>query len=50
MCIVETKLREGIHVNFKEEGYNTLGRDRKNKGGRGMLIMVRDNMVRTKWK
>ena len=22
MCIVETKLRKEIHVNFKEEGYN----------------------------
>ncbi|MPC12240.1 hypothetical protein E2C01_004919 [Portunus trituberculatus] len=42
MCIVETKLR-GIHVNFKEEGYNTWRRDRKDKGGGGVLIMVHDN-------
>ncbi|MPC93112.1 hypothetical protein E2C01_088233 [Portunus trituberculatus] len=51
MCIVETKLREEIqlrdeiHVNFKEEGYNSWSRDRKdkNKGGR-VLIMLCDNI------
>ena len=32
MCIVETKLREEMHVNFREEGYNTWRRDRKDKG------------------
>ncbi|MPC26584.1 hypothetical protein E2C01_019726 [Portunus trituberculatus] len=49
MCIVETKLREEIHVNFKE-GYNSWTRDRKDRGGDGVLIMVCDNMVRTKCK
>ncbi|MPC10783.1 hypothetical protein E2C01_003423 [Portunus trituberculatus] len=44
MCIVETKLREEIHVNFKEEGYNSWRTDRKDKGGGGVLIMVHDNM------
>ncbi|MPC46435.1 hypothetical protein E2C01_040155 [Portunus trituberculatus] len=34
MCIIEIKLREKIHVNFKEEGYNSWRRDRKDKGGR----------------
>ncbi|MPC57998.1 hypothetical protein E2C01_051990 [Portunus trituberculatus] len=50
MCIVETKLREQIHLNFKEERYNSWRRDRKDKGGGGVLIMVHDNMERTKWK
>ncbi|MPC31817.1 hypothetical protein E2C01_025117 [Portunus trituberculatus] len=49
MCIVETKLGAEIHVNFKEEGYNSWRRDRKGKGG-GVLIMVHDNMVRARWK
>ncbi|MPC32480.1 hypothetical protein E2C01_025791 [Portunus trituberculatus] len=40
MCIVETKLREQIHVNFKEEGYNSWMGDRKDKEGEGVLIMV----------
>ncbi|MPC96834.1 hypothetical protein E2C01_092113 [Portunus trituberculatus] len=44
MCIVETKLREEIHVNLKEKGYNSWRRDRKDKGGGGLLIIVRDNM------
>ncbi|MPC42386.1 hypothetical protein E2C01_036007 [Portunus trituberculatus] len=35
MCIVETKLREKIHVNFKEEGYNSWKRDRKDNGSVG---------------
>ncbi|MPC33832.1 hypothetical protein E2C01_027197 [Portunus trituberculatus] len=34
MCIVETKLKEEIHVSFKEEGYNSWRRDRKDKRGR----------------
>ncbi|MPC55818.1 hypothetical protein E2C01_049763 [Portunus trituberculatus] len=45
MCIIETKLKEEIHVSFKKEGYNSWRRDRKEKGGGGVLIMVRDNMV-----
>ena len=28
MCIVETKLKEEVHVNFKEEGYKSWRRDR----------------------
>ncbi|MPC68930.1 hypothetical protein E2C01_063141 [Portunus trituberculatus] len=43
MCIIETKLREEIHINFKEEGCNSWKRDRKDKGG-GVLIMVCDNI------
>ncbi|MPC70983.1 hypothetical protein E2C01_065250 [Portunus trituberculatus] len=50
MCIVETKLREEIHVNFKEKGYNNWRRDRKDKGGEGVLIMFHDNVQSTKWK
>ncbi|MPC37900.1 hypothetical protein E2C01_031395 [Portunus trituberculatus] len=44
MCIIETKLKVEIHVNFKEEGYNSWRRDRKGKGGGGVLIIVCDNM------
>ncbi|MPC56050.1 hypothetical protein E2C01_049999 [Portunus trituberculatus] len=33
MCIVETKLRGQIHVNFKEEGYNSWRKDRMDKRG-----------------
>ncbi|MPC69835.1 hypothetical protein E2C01_064066 [Portunus trituberculatus] len=40
MCIVETKLREEIHIDFKEVGYNSWRRDRKDKGRGGVLIMV----------
>ncbi|MPC25269.1 hypothetical protein E2C01_018374 [Portunus trituberculatus] len=42
MCIVETKLKEKIHVSFKKEGYYSWRRNREGKGGRGVLIMVRD--------
>ncbi|MPC33510.1 hypothetical protein E2C01_026862 [Portunus trituberculatus] len=31
MCISETKLTEEIHVNFKEEGYNSRRTDSKDK-------------------
>ncbi|MPC66700.1 hypothetical protein E2C01_060852 [Portunus trituberculatus] len=44
MCIVETKLREEIHVNFKEEGHSTWMRDKKDERGGGVLIMVHDNI------
>ena len=46
MCIVETNLREKIHVNFKEEGYKIGGETGRIKGeGGGVLIMVRDNNI-----
>ncbi len=44
-CITETKLTREINVEFEEEGYNTWRRDRKNKGGGGVMILVRKNIL-----
>ena len=40
----ETKLKEKIHLSFKEEGCNNWRRDRKGKGGGGRMIMVREDI------
>ena len=40
----ETKLKEEIHPSFKEEGYNNWKRDRKGKGGGGIMFMVREHI------
>ena len=45
VCLTETKLREEIQVNFKEQGYNVWRRDRKGKAGGGVLVMVRENII-----
>ena len=44
LCLTETKLKEKIHLSFKEEGYNNWRRDRKGKGGGGIMIMVREDI------
>ena len=44
LCLTETKLKEEIHLSFKEEGYNNWRRDRKGKGGGGIMIMVREDI------
>lgn len=44
-CITETKLTREINVEFEEEGYNIWRRDRKNKGGGGVMILVRKNIL-----
>ena len=43
-CITETKLKEEIQVNFEDEGYKCWRRDRRGKGGGGVIVMVRDDM------
>ena len=43
-CIAETKLREEIHLNFQKEGYKVWRRDKKRKGGGGVLIMVQEDI------
>ena len=42
--MTETKLKEEIHLSFKGEGYNNWRRDRKGKGGGGIMIMVREDI------
>ena len=39
LCLTETKLKEEIQLSFKEEGYNNWRRDRKGKGGGGIMII-----------
>ena len=43
-CIAETKLKEGIHINSKKEGYRIWKKDRKGKGGGGVLIIVQEDI------
>ena len=44
-CMVETKLKE-IYINFQQEGFKFWRRDRKGKGGGGVLIMVKEDSCR----
>ena len=44
LCLTETKLKENVHLSFKEEGYNNWRRDRRGKGGGGVLIIVREDI------
>ena len=44
MCIVDTKIKNEINASFINEGYESWRRDRKEKGGGGVLILVRDNI------
>ena len=44
VCITETKLKEEIHVQFQDEGYNMWRRDRKNKSGGGVAILTKANI------
>ena len=41
-CMTETKLKEEINVNFQLQGFKLWRRDRKGKGGGGVLIMVKE--------
>merc|ERR1712035_276981 len=44
VCITETKLKEEIHIQFQDEGYNMWRRDRKNKSGGGVAILTKANI------
>ena len=45
MCIVETKLRPSMEMNWFEEGQYRLWRaDRVNKGGGGVMVMIRKEL------
>lgn len=44
LCLTKTKLKEEVCLSSKEEGYNYWRRDRKGKGGGGVLIMVQDDI------
>ena len=44
VCITETKLKEEIQISFKEQGYNVWRRNRKGKAGKGVMILVRDDI------
>ena len=43
-CISETKLKKEIHIKFQQKGYKIWRRDRKGKGGGGLLIIVQENI------
>lgn len=45
VCITETKLKEEMKVQFVKEGYDTWRRDRKGKGGGGVMILVKQNIT-----
>ena len=46
LCMMETKLKEEINVNFQPEGFKLWRRDRKGKGGGGgVLIMVKEDIA-----
>ena len=45
VCITETKLKDEIKVQFVKEGYDTWRRDRKGKGGGGVMILVKQNIT-----
>ena len=44
-CMMETKIKEEIYVNFQQEGFKIWRRDRKGKGGGGVLIMLKKVIV-----
>ena len=44
LCLTETKLRDEIHLCFKAEGYNMWRRDRKEKGGGGLLVLTKEEI------
>ena len=44
ICFTETKLKEEIKLGFANEGYNTWRRDRKGKGGGGVMILVKEDI------
>ena len=45
VCLTETKLTSEIQIRFDAEGYNTWRRDRKNKGGGGVMILTRKDIL-----
>ena len=45
VCLTETKLKEEITVGFEKEGYNMWRRDRKTKGGGGVMILVNKDIL-----
>ena len=45
VCLTETKLTSEIQIRFNAEGYNTWRRDRKNKGGGGVMILTRKDIL-----
>ena len=44
LCIPETKLKEEINIKFTDEGYKCWRRDRKGKGGGGVIVLVHDKI------
>ena len=44
-CMVERKLKEEIYISFQQEGFKFWRRDRKGKGGGGVLIMLKKVIV-----
>ena len=45
VCLTETKLKEEIKIGFEKEGYNMWRRDRKRKGGGGVMILVNKDIL-----
>ncbi len=44
-CLTETKLKEEIKLRFAKEGYSTWNRNRKGKGGGGVILEKEDIVV-----
>ena len=44
-CMAETKLKEDIYVNFQQERFKIWRRNKKGKGGGGVLIIVKEDIV-----
>ncbi len=45
VCLMETKLKEELEMRFAKKCYNTCRRDRKRKGGKGVMILVKEDIV-----
>ena len=45
VCLTETKLKEEIIIGFENEGYSTWRRDRKSKGGGGVMILTSKDIL-----
>ncbi len=45
ICLTETKPKEEIKLGFAKDGYSTWRRDRKGKGGGGVMILVKEDIV-----
>ena len=44
VCLTQTKLCEEIQTNIENDNYNTWRKDRKNKKGGGVMLMIKSKI------